>query len=148
LPDCTLSTDIIAGFCGETEEEHNETLSLLEKAGFDFAYMFKYSERPNTRAARHFKDDVPEEVKTTRLSEIIALQNRLSASCKKEDIGKIHEVLVEGVAKKNISGPTMTGRTSGNKVVVFEASGVKPCDYVMVKIERATSATLIGKLMI
>jgi len=146
VPDCTLSTDIITGFCGETETEHNDTISLLKEAGFDFAYMFKYSERPNTRAARHFKDDVPEDIKTSRLNEIINVQTHLSAVSKKNEIGKSFEVLTEGVAKKAISGPTMTGRTSGNKVVVFEATDVKPGDYVMVTIERATSATMTGKI--
>jgi tRNA-2-methylthio-N6-dimethylallyladenosine synthase len=146
LPGCSISTDIIAGFCGETDEEHDETLSLMKEVEFDFAYMFKYSERPGTRAARHYKDDVPEELKTARLNEIIDLQNKLSASGKKRDIGKTFEVLTEGVAKKAISGPTMTGRTSGNKVVVFEAIDVKPGDYVMVTVEKATSATLTGKL--
>ena len=100
LPGCSLSTDIIAGFCGETEEEHQETLSLMREVGFDFAYMFKYSERPDTKAARHMKDDVPEKVKTRRLNEIIALQNELSAVSKKSDIGKTFEVLVEGRAKR------------------------------------------------
>ncbi len=146
LPDCTISTDIIAGFCGESDEEHNETLSLMKEVEFDFAYMFKYSERPNTKAARHFKDDIPEEVKTSRLNEIIDLQNSLSASGKKKDIGKTYEVLVEGVAKKAIAGLTMTGRTSGNKVVVFESSDVRPGDYALVTIEKATSATLTGVL--
>lgn len=146
LPDCTISTDIITGFCGETPEDHNDTLSLMREAGFDFAYMFKYSERPNTRASRHFEDDIPEEIKTERLNEIIELQNKLSASGKKRDIGNSFEVLVEGTAKRPITGPTMTGRTSGNKVVVFEATEVKPGDYVTVTVEKATSATLIGKL--
>ena len=168
LPGCNLSTDIIAGFCGETEEEHAETLSLMKETGFDFAYMFKYSERPGTSAARHLKDDVPEEVKTRRLNEIISLQNRLSSAGKKRDIGNTFEVLVEGKAKKAISegdsagnvskpntsphtgsyagAPTMMGRTSGNKVVVFMAAGVKPGDYLEVRIVRATSATLIGEV--
>ena len=119
VPDCTLSTDIIAGFCGETDEEHSETLSLMREVGFDFAYMFKYSERPDTKAARHMKDDVPETVKTRRLNEIIALQNQLSAKGKKADIGKTFEVLVEGKAKK--AAGAMMGRTTGNKVVVFQA---------------------------
>jgi tRNA-2-methylthio-N6-dimethylallyladenosine synthase len=146
MPDCTISTDIIAGFCGETEEEHNDTLSLMKEAGFDFAYMFKYSERPGTRAARHFKDDVPDEVKTERLNEIIAMQNKLSASCKKKDIGKTFEVLVEGEAKRAIAGRTITGRTSGNKVVVFESDSARPGDYVYVTVEKATSATLTGRI--
>lgn len=145
LPGCAISTDIIAGFCGETEEEHNETLSLMREVGFDFAYMFKYSERPGTKASRHMKDDVPDEVKTRRLNEIIALQNELSALSKKADVGRTFEVLVEGQAKRP-SG-SMMGRTSGNKVVVFEATDVRPGDYVKVKITRATSATLIGNLI-
>lgn len=148
MPDCTVSTDIIAGFCGETEEEHHDTLSLMKDVEFDFAYMFKYSERPGTKAERHFTDDVTEEVKTKRLNEIIDLQNKLSAACKKKDIGKTFEVLVEGEAKKAIAGRTMTGRTSGNKVVVFESESAKPGDYVLVTIEKATSATLTGKLLI
>jgi tRNA-2-methylthio-N6-dimethylallyladenosine synthase len=145
LPGCAISTDIIAGFCGETEEEHQETLSLLHEVGFDFAYMFKYSERPGTGASRHLKDDVPEEVKTSRLNEIIALQNELSAVSKKSDIGKTYEVLVEGSAKKPAGA--MMGRTSGNKVVVFQASDVHPGDYVNVTVTRSTSATLIGNIV-
>ncbi len=144
LPGCAISTDIIAGFCGETEEEHQETLSLMREVGFDFAYMFKYSERPDTKAARHMKDDVPEEVKTRRLNEIIALQNQLSAAGKKQDIGKTFEVLVEGKAKKPAGA--MMGRTTGNKVVVFQAESVKPRDYVHIKIVRTTSATLLGEI--
>lgn len=144
LPGCAVSTDIIAGFCGETEEEHQETLSLMREVGFDFAYMFKYSERPDTKAARHMEDDVPENVKTRRLNEIIALQNQLSAAGKKQDIGKTFQVLVEGKAKKPAGA--MMGRTSGNKVVVFQADAIKPGDYVDVKIVSATSATLMGEL--
>ena len=164
MPGCSLSTDIIAGFCGETEEEHQETLSLMREVGFDFAYMFKYSERPDTKAARHMKDDVPEKVKTRRLNEIIALQNELSAVSKKSDIGKTFEVLVEGRAKKSIAhrdtahnlspaeamqdnAVTMMGRTTGNKVVVFQASGINPGDYVNVCITSATSATLTGNIV-
>jgi len=145
MPGCAISTDIIAGFCGETEEEHQETLSLMREVGFDFAYMFKYSERPGTKASRHFKDDVPDEIKTRRLNEIINLQNELSAVSKKADVGRTFEVLVEGPAKKPAGA--MMGRTSGNKVVVFQTSDVKPGDYVQVQITRATSATLIGNLI-
>jgi len=145
LPGCAISSDIIAGFCGETGEEHQETLSLMREVGFDFAYMFKYSERPGTGASRHMKDDVPEEIKTRRLNEIIALQNELSSVSKKADIGKTYEVLVEGAAKKPAGA--MMGRTSGNKVVVFQASDVHPGDYVNVTITRATSATLIGNIV-
>ena len=104
LPACSLSTDIIAGFCGETEDDHKATLSLMEWAGFDFAYMFAYSERPDTRAARKLKDDVPEEVKKRRLSEIIALQNKLSHTSKKKDNGMKFDVLTEGVSKKSKIG--------------------------------------------
>lgn len=158
LPGCSLSTDIIAGFCGESEEEHADTLSLMREAGFDFAYMFKYSERPGTKASRHLSDDIPEKVKTRRLNEIITLQNELSALYKKEDIGKTFEVLVEGRAKKELhsgeslpaaepdEAPTLMGRTSGNKVVVFRSACAKPGDYVSVIVSGATSATLTGKV--
>ncbi len=145
IPGCAISTDIITGFCTETEEDHNETLSLMAWAGYDFAYMFKYSERPGTRAARRYRDDVPEEVKTRRLNEIIALQSRLSARSKKKDLGQTFEVLVEGSSKRSVD--FMSGRTTHNKVVVFPANGAKPGDYVNVCIERCTSATLIGKVL-
>ncbi len=144
LPDVSLSTDMITGFCTETEEDHKESLSLMETVGFDFAYMFKYSQRPGTKAERELSDDVPEEVKTQRLNEIIALQNRMSSRSKKGDIGKIFEVLVEGRSKKSQS--ENQGRTSQNKVVVFPAGNTKPGDYVHVKITRSTSATLIGEI--
>ncbi len=123
IPECSLSTDMIAGFCTETEEDHQESLSLMEWAGFDFAYMFKYSERPGTKAARKLKDDVPDDVKTRRLNEIISLQNKLSAVSKKHDIGKTFEVLIEGVSKR--SPDNLSGRTSQNKVVVFPGEGKK-----------------------
>ncbi len=144
IPDCALSTDMIAGFCTETEEDHQESLSLMEWAGFDFAYMFKYSERPGTKAARKLKDDVPDDVKTRRLNEIISLQNKLSAISKKHDIGKTCEVLIEGASKR--SSDNLSGRTTQNKVVVFPGEGRKNGDYVNVCIERSTSATLIGKI--
>ncbi len=144
LPDCAVSTDMIAGFCTETEKDHKESLSLMEWAGFDFAYMFKYSERPGTKAARKLKDDVPDDVKTARLNEIISLQNMLSAKSKKNDIGMIFEVLVEGFSKR--SENNLSGRTSQNKVVVFPKEDKKTGDYVMIKIEKSTSATLIGKI--
>jgi tRNA-2-methylthio-N6-dimethylallyladenosine synthase len=142
LPDCSLSTDIITGFCTETEEDHQETLSLLEWARFDFAYMFAYSERPGTSAARKLTDDVTEEDKKRRLSEIISLQNRISAAVKKRDVGNDFEVLAEGVSKKSIDH--LYGRTSQNKVVVFPKAHYKPGDYLKVRIGRSTSATLIG----
>jgi tRNA-2-methylthio-N6-dimethylallyladenosine synthase len=142
LPGCSLSTDIITGFCTETEEDHQETLSLLKWAQFDFAYMFAYSERPGTGAARKLADDVPGDVKKRRLNEIIALQNSISAVVKKQDVGMKFEVLVEGVSKK--SADRLFGRTSQNKVVVFPGENLKPGDYVTVLVERCTSATLIG----
>ena len=108
---------MITGFCTETDEDHKESLSLMEQVGFDFAYMFKYSERPGTKAARKYKDDVPENIKSERLSEMIALQNRLSARSKRHDIGKTFEVLIEGTSKR--SEEFLSGRTSQNKVVVF-----------------------------
>jgi tRNA-2-methylthio-N6-dimethylallyladenosine synthase len=146
LPEATISTDIIAGFCGETEEEHRETLSLMRWVGFDLAYMFKYSERPDTLAAKKYRDDVPEAVKTRRLNEIIALQGELSLKSKQEDIGKVFEVLVEGTSKK--SKLELVGRTSQNKVVVFPGEGHGPGDYVQVKISDCTSATLRGEIVL
>lgn len=142
LPEASISTDIIAGFCGETDEEHAQTLSLMEWAGYDFAYMFKYSERPGTYAAEKLNDDVPEAVKTRRLNEIIELQNRLSLESKQRDVGSTFEVLVEGVSKK--SQDQLYGRTSQNKVVVFPKRNLKPGDYTEVTISACTSATLIG----
>jgi tRNA-2-methylthio-N6-dimethylallyladenosine synthase len=145
LPECSVSTDMIAGFCTETEEDHNESLSLMEWAGFDFAYMFKYSERPGTKAARKYKDDISEELKTRRLNEIIALQNKLSAKSKKADTGQTFEVLIEGDSKK--SSGNFYGRTSQNKVVVFPKNDHKKGEYVNVLVEKSTSATLIGKII-
>jgi len=144
IPDSSISTDMIAGFCTETEEDHKESLSLMEWAGFDFAYMFKYSERPGTRAARKMKDDVPEDVKTRRLNEIIDLQNKLSMNSKKHDIGMVFEVLTEGVSKR--SEEFLSGKTSQNKVVVFPTGKIKKGEYVKVLVEKTTSATLIGKI--
>jgi tRNA-2-methylthio-N6-dimethylallyladenosine synthase len=143
LPDCAISTDMITGFCSETDEDHKESLSLMEWAGFDFAYMFKYSERPGTKAARRYPDDVPEIVKSERLKEMIALQNRLSAKSKKSDIGKTLEVLIEGPSKR--SDDFLSGRSSQNKVVVFPADNLKKGNYACIKIDRCTSATLIGR---
>jgi len=143
IPECSLSTDMITGFCTETDQDHKESLSLMEWAGFDFAYMFKYSERPGTKAARKLKDDVSESVKAERLSEMIALQNRLSEKSKKSDIGRIVEVLIEGYSKR--STEHLSGRTSQNKVVVFPAGDHKKGEYTKVLIEKNTSATLIGK---
>lgn len=145
LPDCSISTDIIAGFCDETEEDHQQTLSLMKEVGYDFAFMFKYSERPGTKAQLELKDNVPEEVKTRRLNEIIELQNKLSEQSKRQDIGKTFEVLIEGVSKK--SPNELFGRTSQNKVVVFPKNNLAPGQYAQVQITDCTSATLIGKIV-
>jgi tRNA-2-methylthio-N6-dimethylallyladenosine synthase len=145
IPECSLSTDMITGFCTETDEDHKESLSLMELAGFDFAYMFKYSERPGTKAARKYKDDVPENVKSERLSEMIAFQNKLSAKSKNQDIGKTFEVLIEGSSKR--SKEFLSGRNSQNKVVVFPGTDHAKGQYVYVTIERCTSATLIGRII-
>jgi len=145
IPDCAISTDIIAGFCSETDDDHNQTLSLMEWVAYDYAYMFKYSERPGTAASKKFADDIPEDVKTRRLEQIIALQGKLSLKSNKKDIGKEFEVLVEGTSKRNPNH--LSGRTSHNKVVVFESKGQKPGDYVWVKIHNCTAATLMGALI-
>ena len=142
MPDCSISTDIIAGFCTETEEDHLDTISLMEQVNFDYAFMFKYSERPNTLAARNLKDDVTEEVKSRRLQEIIDVQNRLSAAGKQRNVGKTFEVLAEGVSKK--SENQLFGRNSQNMVVVFPKGEHRPGDYVNVRITDCTPATLIG----
>jgi tRNA-2-methylthio-N6-dimethylallyladenosine synthase len=142
LPDTSISTDIISGFCTETEVDHDQTLTLMEWVGYDFAYMFKYSERPNTKAARRLQDDVPDDVKTRRLTEIIELQSKLSEKSKRNDVGKCFEVLIEGVSKK--STDQLYGRTSQNKVVVFPRENAKIGDYVNVEIKDSTSATLLG----
>jgi tRNA-2-methylthio-N6-dimethylallyladenosine synthase len=144
IPDCAISTDMISGFCSETEEDHQASMSLMEWADFDFAYMFKYSERPGTKAARKLKDDVPDNIKTARLNEIIALQNRLSAKSKKSDVGKVFEVLIEGFSKR--SDENLSGRTSQNKIVVFPKGNKRKGEYVRVLVDRCTSATLIGKI--
>ena len=146
LPDCAISTDVIAGFCSETDADHRETLSLMQWANFDFAYMFKYSERPNTTAARRLPDDVPDETKARRLTEIIALQGKLSAQSKKKDVGKTFEVLIEGVSKK--SDQHFYGRTSQNKVVVFPKGNSGIGDFVKVAILKSTPATLIGEMVL
>ncbi len=143
IPDCALSTDMITGFCTETSEDHNESLSLMETVGFDFAYMFKYSERPDTYAAKHFEDDVPEADKARRLQEIIDLQNKLSLKSNKKDIGKVFEVLVEGFSKR--SKDFVSGRNSQNKMVIFPQNNYKPGDYVKVRIKDCTSASLKGE---
>lgn len=143
MPDCAITTDLIAGFAGETEEEHAATLSLMREVGYDFAYMFKYSERPGTFAQRNLGDDVPEEVKSRRLQEIIALQNELGLESYRRDVGKEFEVLVEGESRRNRA--QLFGRTSQNKVVVFDRGDHRPGDYVRVRVTDCTSATLLGE---
>jgi len=143
IPGCAISTDLIAGFCSETEEDHKETLSLMEWVGYDFAFMFKYSERPNTTAAEKYNDDVPDSVKGRRLKEIIDLQQKLSLKSNMKDIGKKFEVLTESISKR--SDEQLSGRNSQNKVVVFPKENYKKGDYVDVVITDCTTATLIGK---
>lgn len=143
MPDCAVTTDLIAGFCGETAEDHAQTLSLMREVGYDSAYMFKYSQRPGTLASRTMADDVSEEVKTARLNEIIALQNELSTASNERDMGNVFEVLVEGLSRR--SSEQLCGRTSQNKMVVFDRTGeTAPGDYVRVRITGCTSATLFG----
>lgn len=143
VPDCGLSTDIITGFSGETEQDHRDTLSLMKAVGYDYAFMFKYSDRPGTLAHKKLPDDIPDVLKTARLQEVIALQQRLSHESNLRDLGKTFEVLVEGRSKK--SSDHLMGRTSHNKVVVFPAGNNKAGDYVQVHIESCTPATLIGR---
>ncbi|MBR0054434.1 MAG: tRNA (N6-isopentenyl adenosine(37)-C2)-methylthiotransferase MiaB [Bacteroidales bacterium] len=142
VPDCAIATDIIAGFCGETEQEHQATLSLMREVGYSYAYMFKYSVRDNTFAAKNYADDVPEALKLKRLEEIIALQQELSLQHNQRDVGKTFEVLVEGTSKR--SADQLFGRTSQNKVVVFPKGNHQKGDYVNVTITSCTAATLIA----
>lgn len=142
VPDCGLSTDIFAGYCGETEDDHAQSLSLMRECGYDSAFMFKYSERPGTFAARHFVDDVPEDVKIRRLNELIALQNELSAECNRRCEGKVYDVLVEGRSKR--SAEQLYGRTEQNKVVIFDRGSHHAGEFLRVRITGSTSATLFG----
>jgi len=147
IPDCGLSSDFIAGFCTETEEDHTETLSIMEYSRYDFSYMFFYSERPGTLAERRYKDDIPAQVKKRRLQEIVEVQNRLSLESNKRDLGKIFKVLIEGDSKKNEA--EWKGRSSQNKVIVFpkEQYDLKKGDYVQVHVFECTQATLLGKII-
>jgi tRNA-2-methylthio-N6-dimethylallyladenosine synthase len=144
MPDCGISTDIIIGFCGETEEQHKDTLSLMEEMKFDFAYMFKYSERPKTLAERKYSDDVPEEIKTRRFNEVMEMQQKLSFESNKNQIGKVHQVLAEGISKRTEGN--LTGRNTRNTVVVFPKGNYTKGDYVNVIIESCNKATLMGKI--
>lgn len=145
IKDCGIATDIIAGFCSETLEDHNDTLEMMRWVGYDSAYMFNYSQRSNTLAAKKYPDDIPYEEKTRRLEEIIELQRDLSLQSNRKDVGKEFEVLVEGQSKRN--DKQLFGRTSQNKVVIFDCKDFKPGDYVKVKIVDCTSATLFGECL-
>ena len=147
LPGCGISSDIIAGFCTEAEEDHQDTLSIMEYSNYDYSYMFFYSERPGTLAQRRYKDDIPEEVKKRRLAEIVEMQNRLSLESNKKDIGKTFEILIEGDSKKSDSD--WMGRSSQGKVVVFpkENYDLKKGDYVLVKANACTQGTLLGDIV-
>ena len=146
LPDCAITTDIFVGYSGETEEDHQQSLSLMQEVGYDSAFMFKYSERPGTYASKHLPDDVPEEVKIRRLNEIIALQNELSAQANRKCIGKQYEVLVEGVSKR--SKDELFGRTGQNKVVIVPRENLRIGQTVPVVITESSSATLKGKVIV
>ena len=145
VPDCAISTDMISGFCSETEEEHEDSKDLMAKVKYDMAYMFFYSERPGTLAQKKFEDDVPLDVKKRRLSEIIAIQSISSLEQNQKSIGKTYEVLIEGVSKKN--DQEFKGRTSQNKVVIFPRENYKLADFVKVKINSCSSATMIGEVI-
>lgn len=142
IPDCSITTDIIVGFCGETLENHQDTLSIMREVGYDYAYMFKYSEREGTLASKQMKDDIPDEEKTRRLEEVIALQGELSLESNKRDIGKTFQVLIEGTSKR--SDDHLFGRNSQNKVVIFPKGNHKVGEYVDVEVKECTAATLIG----
>lgn len=146
LPGCAISTDIIAGFCGETEEEHKDTISLMQAVEYDFAYMYMYSERPKTLAERKFKDDIPEDVKRARLTEIINLQQEHSLKAHKKLVGTIQDVLIEGLSRR--SDQDQVGRNSGNVKVVFPKTDIQIGNYVKVKITDCTSATLLGEAIL
>ena len=147
MPDCGLSSDVITGFCTETEEDHQDTVSMMEYAGYDLSYMYFYSERPGTLAHRRYDDDVPEPVKKRRLQEIIDIQYRLSFESNKKELGKTFKVLIEATSKK--SEEAWMGRTSQNKVLIFpkEDKVLKPGDYVQVKVRDYTKATLLGEMV-
>lgn len=145
VPDCAISTDIITGFCGETDEEHADTLSLMDEVRYDFAYMFKYSERPKTLAERRFDDDIPEDVKTARLTEIIEKQLSHSHESHKKQVGQVQKILVEGPSKRNDA--EFCGRNTRNSMVVFPRKNAEKGQYVNVKITSCTSATLLGEIV-
>jgi tRNA-2-methylthio-N6-dimethylallyladenosine synthase len=145
IPDCSIGTDIFCGFCDETEEDHQDTLDLMRRVKFDQAFMFKYSERPGTIAAKRMLDNVPEEIKLRRLNDIISLQNEITNKSNQEEIGRVYEVLVEGFSKR--SNEQLFGRTSQNKVVIFPREGRRIGEFIKVRILSASSATLIGEVV-
>ena len=145
MPDCSITTDVIAGFCGETLEDHEATLELFRKVRYDYAYMFKYSEREGTFAARHMPDDIPDSEKTRRLNEIIALQGQIALENNQKEIGREYEVLVEGQSHR--SAEQLFGRNSQNKVIVFDRHDAQPGTYRRVRVNNCTAATLLGELV-
>jgi len=147
IPDCAISADVITGFCTETEDEHRDTLDIIEHSKYSMSYMFFYSERPGTLAARKYEDDIPLEVKKRRLAEVIEVQSKVSAESNALDIGKTFKVLIEGNSKK--SDLHFKGRNSQNKMIIFpKVEGLQPGDYVQVKVNKSTSATLLGEAVI
>lgn len=145
LPDCSITTDVIAGFCGETEEDHQATLDIFRRVRYDYAYMFKFSMRPNTFAHKHYVDDIDEQEKVRRLEEIIALQGQIALENNKQEIGRTYEVLIEGTSHR--SDKQFFGRNSQNKVIVFDREDAQPGTYAMVKVTDCTAATLKGVLV-
>jgi tRNA-2-methylthio-N6-dimethylallyladenosine synthase len=145
MPDVAIGTDVFCGFSDETEEDHQDTLALMREVKFDMAFMFKYSERPGTVAAKRMPDNVPEETKLRRLNEIIALQNEIAYASNQSDIGKIFEVMVEGFSKR--SKEELYGRSSQNKVIIFPRQGRKIGEFIKVKVLKASSATLIAEVV-
>jgi len=146
IPDIALSSDVITGFCTETEEDHRDTLMIMEHANYDLSYMFAYSERPGTLAQRRYADDIPEDVKKRRLTEVIELQNKMTRANYNADIGKVFEVLIESTSKR--SEEQWSGRNSQNKVIVFDKGhyGLNKGEYVKVKVTGTTGATLLGEI--
>jgi len=145
MPDCSITTDVIAGFCSETEEEHQMTLDMFRKVRYDYAYMFKFSMRPDTYAAKHLQDDIPDAEKTRRLEEIIALQGQIALENNRKEVGKTFEVLVEGESHR--SKEQLFGRNSQNKVIVFDRQDARPGQYIQVKVTDCTAATLKGEIV-
>lgn len=145
MPDCSITTDVIAGFCGEDDGDHKATLNMFRRVAYDYAYMFKYSMRPDTYAAMHLIDDVPDEVKNQRLEEIIKLQGEIALRNNQKDVGKRFEVLVEGTSHR--SKEQLFGRNSQNKVIVFDCGYATPGSYVTVEVTGCTAATLMGRLV-